>query len=156
MDLSEHFRLTSYAVNYITQLLLPDGYDTTTYEAEVNTLDKVTKLYNEEGRIVVWSGGSDNTIYDCPKTNHNFRAWHDFLHVTMGATFTEAGERNVCNKHIRQTALYLSHKFNKAQFNAVAVTLDAEINGQVQYLLQHGQFVDNQREFMEQYLMNKL
>lgn len=156
MDLSEHFRLTTYAVNYITPLLLPEGYDTTTDESAVNSLDKLQALYNDEGRIVVWSGGSDNTIYDSPKTNHNFRAWHDFLHVTMGATFTEAGERNVCDKHIRQVALYLSHKFNKAQLNAVARTLDAEINGQVSYYLQNGVFVTDQRNFMEQYLMNKL
>lgn len=74
----------------------------------------------------------------------------------MGATFTEAGERNVCNKHIHQVALYLSHKFNKAQLNAVARTLDAEINGQVSYYLQNGVFVTDQRNFMEQYLMSKL
>jgi hypothetical protein len=70
----------------------------------------------------------------------------------MQATFTAAGERNVYNKHVRQTALYLSHKFNREQLNAVAVTLDAEINAQVDYYLRTGMFVPNQRGFMEDYL----
>ena len=42
--------------------------------------------------LVVYSGGSDNTIYGDPRVNWAFRAWHDKLHLDLNAPFTLQGE----------------------------------------------------------------
>lgn len=135
------------AVLYIQRLLLPDGFDLTADETQVDTLDKVYHHYTEEGRILVWSGGSDMTIYQDAKVNHAFRAWHDYLHVTMQATFTKAGEANVCTKHNRQIDLYLSHLYNAATRQRMKRLMDIEINQQVAELYRTGSFVHDQYQF---------
>lgn len=140
------------AVTYITRLLIPEGFDTTPDESLVSSLDKVTQHYEHEGRILVWSGASDNTIYQDADVNHQFRAWHDWLHIGMQATFTKAGEANVCEKHKRQIDLYLSHKYNKATRLKMHRLLDIEINGQVAELYNTGKFVTNQYNFTKERL----
>ena len=46
----------------------------------------------ENGRIVVWSGEAQHSIYGDAQVNYAFRAWHDHCHLVNGYEFTIAGE----------------------------------------------------------------
>ena len=48
-------------------------------------------LFNA-GSLVIWSGASDNTIWEDPKVNYAFRAIHDTLHIKCGLGFSVAEE----------------------------------------------------------------
>lgn len=140
------------AVLSIQQILLPDGFDITSDGALVDTLEKITDHYEEEGRILVWSGGSDYSIYTSPEVNWAFRAWHDYIHITMGATFTKAGEALVCEKQKQHVDLYLSHEYNTAARLKMKRLLDIEINEQVAELYRTGTFITDQYTFTKERL----
>lgn len=140
------------AVLTVQGILIPDGFDTTQDETLVDSLEKITRHYEDEGRILVWSGGSDCTVYASKEVNHAFRAWHDYIHITMGATFTKAGEALVCDKQKRQIDLYLSHMYNKATRLKMQRLLDIEINEQVAELYRTGSFVQDQYNFAKERL----
>lgn len=86
--------------------------------------------------LVVWSGGSDKTIYGDPSVNWAFRAWHDSIHKALNAPFTIEGEGLVAIEQARQIG---------GTFGDI-VTL--EINAQAEYFEKHGQFPNDQTTFM--------
>ena len=93
------------------------------------------------GRLVVWSGASDLTIYGDARVNHAFRAWHDALHLSLNAPFTLEGETRVA---IEQARLIGS--------DAWAHVVLAEVVGQAEYLAKHGSFPADQTAFILSYL----
>lgn len=90
--------------------------------------------------LVIYAGASDNTVYGDPAVNHAFRAWHDMLHLSLNADFSVEGEKRV---GLEQAKLIDSDIMSKI--------ILAEVNGQVEYLEQHGQFPANQLEFTLKY-----
>jgi hypothetical protein len=103
-----------------------------TYEAILST---------KTSRLVVWSGGSDKTIYGAASVNHAFRAWHDSLHIQLGAEFTLDGEIRVAREQAR---LIGSDKLGDI--------LIAEVKGQAEYFAKHGEFPVDQVKFIVDYL----
>jgi hypothetical protein len=91
----------------------------------------------------VWDGGCEHTIYSSPSVNHAFRAWHDTLHVALGAELDDEGERRVCGASIlilRGTAGIVLDDLRAIRF---------EIVGQLDYAARHGgQFPDDQAAFV--------
>ncbi len=84
------------AVRSIARRLFPTGYDTTDNEGDAPTsLSELnTVIQGGAGRMVVWSGACENTIFDCPETNQDFRAWHDWCHWRGQFPFTLDGEKD--------------------------------------------------------------
>jgi hypothetical protein len=93
------------------------------------------------GGLVVWAGASDNTIYGDRAVNWAFRAWHDSLHLKLGADFSETGERLVA---LEQARLIGS--------DTMGHILMAEIVGQMEYFNKFGHFPVDQAAFMTNYL----
>ena len=107
------------------------------------TLKKMIEIYKNTGKISIWTGCSETSIFADPKINHKFRAWHDFHHVTKNLSFDEIGEKQVCE--YQKNDLPKTYIFER-------ILLDIEINGQIEYLLKKGNFVNNQIDFCKSYL----
>jgi len=128
-----------------------DNFDLTDNDNEVNTLEKATAYFNETGRIKVWSGASDKTIFDCAGINHAFRAWHDFHHITKQLPFTPEGEMKVVQCQMQDLIKIYGDNEDTQRMNAI---LWAEVVGQGQYEELHGAFPDNQKGFIKAYLVD--
>jgi hypothetical protein len=92
------------------------------------------------GGLVVYSGASDSTIYGDAKVNWAFRAWHDSLHLKLGADFTLIGELRVGLEQARILG---------GSYGDIVM---AEVKGQIDYYNLHGSFPLNQIEFVLSYL----
>lgn len=112
------------------------------------TLHKhIRRYYQETGKIHVWTGASDNTIFADPKVNHYFRAWHDYIHVTQNYGYDFIGESIVAD--IQRQQLPKEWIFERE-------LVMCEVVGQAQYNMIQGDFVNNQRQFTMDYLRNCL
>lgn len=82
------------AVRAMTRRIFTTGYDTVSNINEAPTsLEELNEVMNGgKGRMIVWDGACDRTIFDCPETNQDFRAWHDWAHWVKQAPFTLDGE----------------------------------------------------------------
>lgn len=86
--------------------------------------------------LIVWSGGSDNTVWSSPQVNYAFRAWHDYIHVQYGIPFTLEGEREVARIQCRS-------------LSALGQALiQAEVEDQAEHFIKTGEFVADQRAFV--------
>ena len=95
------------------------------------------------GALIVWSGASEDTIYGSAAVNHMFRAWHDSLHLKLGADFSLAGETIVGLEQARILG------------GGLGDIVMAEVVGQVEYLLKYGTFPVDQKQFVISYLKLK-
>lgn len=107
------------------------------------TLAKHIKRYQETGKIHIWTGASDGTIFADPTINHKFRAWHDYIHLTENLGYDFVGESVVSS--IQQAQLPLGWEFER-------MLIHAEIVGQAQYFMKYGDFLLDQRGFTVEYL----
>lgn len=144
-------RLNS-AVEVVMAYLLPNGFDTTDIPELCDTYDKLRAHYMSTGRIRVWTGASDRTIFGDPAVNHAFRAWHDLGHIMLQAPFTPEGEEEVCALQMRQLARIMHGGRSGDEIKFMCHMLSAEVNGQIAYEKLTGQFPEDQRAFMLQHL----
>lgn len=87
------------------------------------------------GELVIWSGASESTIFDDPKVNYAFRALHDALHIETRLDFSP----------IQEIAI---GRIQASRYDGLLADLVfIETAGQAAYFLQHGKFVENQRQF---------
>jgi len=100
--------------------------------------DTFESLTRHIGVPVVWSGASERTIYADPRVNHAFRAWHDALHLRLGAGFDLEGESRVALEQARIVCQY-SHTW--------ARLVMAEVQDQAEYSIKNGLFVSDQVKF---------
>lgn len=107
------------------------------------------KTYNRQGQIPIWTGASDNTIFGDPIVNAKFRALHDLAHLATNNSFTLEGET--------ETVLYQIANLPKGkEFDCARLLLEAEVIGQSRYYFANGGFIEEQRLFAIQYLINPL
>jgi hypothetical protein len=99
--------------------------------------------------MLVWSGGSENTIYAEPEVNWAFRAWHDWCHYNGAHAFTPGGERAV---FAMQCSHLLSLYGPCLKVQRWTRILRAEVIGQQEYFYRHGHYPEDQRAFVEAYL----
>jgi len=135
------------AVNHIASKLFPCGFDVAPDAIDADLPGITAQFAN--GRAVVSSLFSDNTIFACPETNYAFRAWHDWCHVKGQHPFTLEGEAAVARmqiEHIR--ALYGEGDF----LDKAAALIRAEVIGQAAYKAATGDFPVDQRAFVREML----
>ena len=137
------------AAVYMARKLWPKGYDI--MPDHYPSIDALLADYSARGRIGVWSGASDRTVFSCPEANYAFRAWHDWHHILLRAPFDRKGEEAV---HISQMAeagkyaRWIDATFDQRQFTMLA----AENIGQLDYWERFGAPPDDQRLFACGYL----
>ncbi len=81
------------AVLQIVSRLFPTGFDVSANAPD--SLESLTLHYERTGRICVWDGACDQTIFGDPGINHSFRAWHDSKHLFGQFAFNKEGETAV-------------------------------------------------------------
>ena len=78
------------AILTICRTILPGGFDVSdnapsSFRALCNHLDA-------GGKMTVFGGGCEDTIYASQDVNQAFRAWHDLCHWRAGYDFSLQGE----------------------------------------------------------------
>ena len=129
--------LFNVAVNQIARRLMPKGWDVA--EDAPDNYDALVRHYNATGRILVWSGASDKTQFADVATNHAFRAWHDYRHITQGADFSREGETLTYEMQRADLAKWfgMHHPFSKWRHYCQRL-LRIEVIGQLDYADTHG------------------
>ena len=117
-----------------------------------DTWAKVQASFARDGKIMVWSGESSNTVYSAPRVNWAFRAWHDSIHLAYGLDFSLQGEERTAE---RQCAALWKLTGNRKLRKFGEVLLEIEIVEQARVAIYSGKFIDNQREFVVNKLREK-
>lgn len=105
------------------------------------------RRFKETGKIHIWTGASENTIFSDPKINLYFRAWHDYIHINYNLDYSFEGESIVASKQCD-----MLDKFWLLERELVQI----EILAQGQYFQVHSEFPVNQRKFCVSYLRNPI
>ncbi len=135
------------AVLQIADRLFPTGFDVSANAPD--SLESLTRHYQETGRLLVWNGASDKTIFGDPEVNYAFRAWHDSKHIFGQFAFNLEGETQ---------AFFAQAKDIYALFgggtiaNGFVDILRAEIIGEFEYTEVRGGFPIDQIGFARDYL----
>ncbi len=139
------------AVLTICNWLLPGGFDVS--DAAPETYDELMAHLDAGGRMLVYSGGSERTIYGDPQVNFAFRAWHDWCHWRGGYDFSYEGERAACTMQGDHLVALYGESPQTRRWRRI---LQAEIKGQRDYFDRHGEFPADQRGFVESYLAKRI
>lgn len=111
-------------------------------------MDSYTKLqrhYDETNRLLLSTVGCETSIYRFTG-NMNFRAWHDYLHVTHRRGFDTESELFIIGEQYKMlTGMGLSE--------AALCIFQADTEGQVLYYAKHKEFVKDQQRFIKECLM---
>lgn len=109
------------------------------------TLKRHIERFRETGKIHVWNGASDNTIFGDATVNTYFRCWHDYIHITSGYGYDLFGE--TMTMEAQRSMLPSDWKFERE-------LIYSEIVGQALYFQHYGYFLADQRQFTVAFLMN--
>jgi hypothetical protein len=135
------------AILSIAARLFPTGYDVS--DDAPSTFRGLCKHLDSGGRMTVYRGGSEATIFADNEVNYAFRAWHDWTHWRHGHDFSLAGE--VLTYH--QQVTDLKKIFGDSPVvQRWATLLYADIVGQRTYYEIHRDFVRDQRAFLDSFL----
>lgn len=126
--------INSEAIKYINQVILKQASKVSYSIADIAP-DTEKSLFNVSS-LVVWSGASDNTIFQDASVNWAFRALHDALHLKTGLGFSHAEEIEL-------------GRIQASQFDSTLLQdlVYCEISLQAKYHLETGLFVQDQVEF---------
>jgi hypothetical protein len=135
------------AILETTARLLPDGFDVS--DDAPQTYEQLKTLMDAGNRMRVWTGGSEDTIYNEPYVNYAFRAWHDICHWEGQFGFTVDGEIATCEMQCRQLFEFYGNNETTQQWCTI---LRAEIVGQALYFQRHKRFPKKQTHFFAAYI----
>jgi len=135
------------AIMHIATKLFPTGFDVSPNAP--NTFEELKAHLDTGKRMVVFSGGSDASIYADPEVNWCFRAWHDWCHWRGNHPLSLAGECATCAMQAQHLLTLYGNGPSVRRWIAI---LHAEIIGQADFYRDHGHFPDNQYEFVTRYL----
>jgi hypothetical protein len=106
--------------------------------------EALAERFARDGRVTVWTGVSEGTIFDDPETNWAFRAWHDAAHLAHGLPFTVEGE--TATAYVQASHLIGEYGDDDDVVEMVALLL-CEVVGQAQWLARYGEFPADQMAF---------
>ena len=105
------------------------------------------KRFKETGKIHIWTGCSENSVFGSSRVNHIFRAWHDYTHIVNGLGYSITEEAIVCD--IQKDQLPKDWYFEKD-------LVDCEIRGQAHYFFINNRFITDQRRFTINWMHNSI
>lgn len=132
-------------IKYINNKILQMSQDIT-YTIKDIAPSTERELFNSSS-LIVWSGGSSNTIYQDPKVNYAFRAVHDNVHLITGLGFSPVHE-------IEMGRIQAAALASRCE-SLLADLFYCEIAEQAKYYLETNTFVENQISFTNSKLMLK-
>lgn len=135
------------AILEVAARVFPDGFDVS--DDAPGTWKELKAHLDAGKRMLVYSGGSESTIYIDPAVNFAFRAWHDHLHWVNNYDFSVDGEVGVCAEQCRVLASMAKDELQAARWCKI---IQAEVIGQKLYHRLHDRFPDDQRGFVQAYL----
>lgn len=137
------------AVMTMARKVCPTGYDVTDMGDAPDCLEGLNSQIAYNGRILVSSEASDNTIFADAEHNYAFRAWHDWTHWIIQAPFTLEGERLVAMRQMED----IKRVFGPGkQTDLFCLLIEEEVIGQAQFYASTGSFPEDQRAFAEEYI----
>ena len=139
-------RAFNAAVLHVTGRLLPRGFDVS--PSAPGTWPDLQAHFRRTGRIAVWDGASESSVYGDSEVNYAFRAWHDCAHLRGGYDFTPEGETAAAELQCRDV-LSLYPGETGARFCQI---IWAEVCGQSAHLQRFGAFPADQFRFVHNYL----
>ncbi len=137
------------AILEIATRVPPGGFDVA--EEAPSTWAELKTHLDSGKRLVVYSGGSEETIYVDPAVNYAFRAWHDHLHYINQFDFSLDGETAVCDEQCRVLATMSRDERQASRWCRI---IQAEVIGQKLYHRLYDLFPADQRAFVLSYLEN--
>ncbi len=140
-------RTFNIAVLQACNRVLPNGFDVS--EQAPDSYESLLSHYRETGRIQVWNGASDHTIYGDREINYAFRAWHDSRHIVGNHDFTFEGESAVCAMQVSDLLSIYGACDNFYKFERLLI---AEIVGQALFFEARGEFPADQYAFTSTYI----
>lgn len=143
-------RLNAYIINWYMANRIRFEFTDTDYFDDMSPREAFNKMkedYSKTGKIKIWTGSSDNTIFGDETVNVYFRAWHDYTHLMINQDFSFAGETAVAIAQAGQ--LPDDFIFEKE-------LIMCEIVGQNLYYRENKEYCTDQRVFTHQYLINPI
>jgi len=137
------------AVLHIASKVLPCGFDVSPNAPQ--DFDSLIAHHDKTGRVLVWDGASDTTIFGDAEVNFAFRAWHDSKHITARLPFTREGE--IAALELQKADVRAI--YDGATADSFCALLDAEIRGQFDYCEKNGGFPENQAAFARAYVRDQ-
>lgn len=144
--LTPHSTALNAAVLHMASRTCPTGYDVGADAPD--SFPKLLAHFWKTGRIKVWDGASDDTLYADREVNYAFRAWHDWAHVVEWATFDVSGEQRACARQLSDLRAVYGDSPMVREWCAL---LDADCVGQILYHERTGHFPSPQRPFVLAY-----
>jgi hypothetical protein len=141
--------LLNVAIVHIASRLLPNGFDVS--DEAPDTYEKLKAHLCAGKRMIVWSGGSEATVYGHRSVNFSFCAWHDFCHWDGGHDFTLEGEIAACEMQCQHLFEFYGDCERIQEWCSL---LRAEVVGQALFFHRHKRFPDDQRSFVAAYLVD--
>lgn len=111
------------------------------------TLNRNIETYQKTNKIYVNANNCQNSIYGDEMINLYARSIHEYCHIKYNLSFNFFGESLVAN--IQASMLPKSWFFEKK-----LILID--IVGQLQYFHKHKKYVNNQRRFCVDYMINPI
>jgi hypothetical protein len=130
--------------------LMAEGLDYEIADTAPGTYRELVNHMNSGKMLLIYSGGSDYTIFGDPSVNHAFRAWHDHTHFTYGYDFSPVGEMFTCNQQITDIIDVLGSDVAQQ----CMPLLIAEIIGQSLYYKKYKEYINDQRAFALAYMQS--
>ncbi len=140
-------RQLNMAILTMAKISLPKGFDVS--DDAPNDYESLVKHVDNTGRICVWSGASETTIYGDREVNYAFRAWHDFVHFTYKFNFSVVGE---ISTWVIQYNQLIKRFGDSPEIRKFVSYLKAEIVGQARYEVKFGEFPIDQFAFVLDYV----
>jgi hypothetical protein len=125
----------------------PNGFDLSLTDAP-NTFKELKREFEQRGKITVFSGNSDDSIYADASINQMARAWHDWAHIQANADFSVEGEGKTCELQCQQ----ISARLGDERAESIIRVLRADVIGQSLYYEKHRKYVRRQKEFVIAYM----
>jgi hypothetical protein len=108
-----------------------------TFEAKSNAPATIAELVSAAtSRLVVFSEFSENTVYGDPAMNRAQRAWHDGIHLRLGAGFDPVSELRVARQQAHEMALITGDR--------LAEWVYADLYASILHMVKYGVFPDHQ------------
>lgn len=141
----------SQTLNNVVQLIA-ETIDYDVSDDAPSTYKELVDHLDSGKRLVVYSGGSNHTIFADAATNHAFRAWHDLTHYRCGYDFSTVGEMFTCNTQISDV---IQH-FGVEIAEQCLPYLTAEVIGQRLYFEKYKEYIVDQRAFVKAYMISPM
>lgn len=101
--------------------------------------------------MIVFEGGSENTIFGTPEVNYAFRAWHDWCHWKGKFDFSLQGEMETCCFQLQHLHRFYGLTSKTCRWRSILI---AEVVGQRRYFEKYREYILDQRSFAVAYIAN--